>query len=52
MCVVIDFKRETEFYGTGIDISRNCLNITKINAINLQVNGRLNYINQMLTNLL
>jgi len=34
-------KEKQNFYGTGIDISRNCLNITKINAINLQVNGRL-----------
>ena len=41
-CVLLSILKEKQnFYGTGIDISRNCLNITKINAINLQVNGRL-----------
>ena len=41
-CVMLSILKEKQnFYGTGIDISRNCLNITKINAINLQVNGRL-----------
>ena len=41
-CVLLSILKEKQnFYGTGIDISKNCLNITKINAINLQVNGRL-----------
>ena len=41
-CVLLSILKEKQnFYGTGIDISRNCLNITKINAANLQVNGRL-----------
>ena len=41
-CVLLSILKEKQnFYGTGIDISRNCLNITKINAINLQVDGRL-----------
>ena len=41
-CVLLSILKEKQnFYGTGIDISRNCLNITKINAVNLQVNGRL-----------
>jgi len=41
-CVLLSILKEKQnFYGAGIDISRNCLNITKINAINLQVNGRL-----------
>ena len=41
-CVLLSILKEKQnFYGTGIDISRNCLNITKINAINLQVNRRL-----------
>ena len=41
-CVLLSILKEKQnFYGTGIDISRNCLNITKINAINLQINGRL-----------
>ncbi len=29
------------FHGTGIDISKKCLNITRINAINLKVSSRL-----------
>ena len=28
-------------YGTGIDISKKCLNISKINAVNLKVSSRL-----------
>ena len=41
-CVLLSILKEKQnFYGTGIDISRNCLNITKINAMNLQVNERL-----------
>ena len=34
-------KERKNFYGTGIDISKKCLNISKINAINLKVNSRL-----------
>jgi len=41
-CVLLSILKEKQnFYGTGIDISRNCLNISKINAINLKVNERL-----------
>ena len=41
-CILISILQERKnFYGTGIDISKNCLNITKLNAINLKVNSRL-----------
>ncbi len=41
-CILLSILRERKnFYGTGVDISKNCLNITKINAINLKVNNRL-----------
>ena len=40
MYTFINFKRKG-FYGTGIDISSKCLNISKKNAINLNVNRRL-----------
>jgi len=41
-CVLLSILKEREnFYGAGIDISKNCLNICKINAINLKVNSRL-----------
>ena len=41
-CILLSIlKHRKNFYGTGIDISKNCLNISKINAINLKVNSRL-----------
>ena len=41
-CILLSILKERQnFYGTGIDISKNCLNISKINAINLNVETRL-----------
>ena len=41
-CILLSILKERKnFYGTGIDISKKCLNISKINAINLKVNSRL-----------
>ncbi len=41
-CILLSILKERHnFYGTGIDISKKCLNISKINAINLKVNTRL-----------
>ena len=41
-CILLSIlKDRKDFYGTGIDISKKCLNISKINAINLKVNSRL-----------
>ncbi len=41
-CILLSILKEKKnFYGTGIDISRKCLNISKINAINLKVSSRL-----------
>tara|TARA_Y100001970_G_scaffold76477_1_gene97108 strand:- start:919 stop:1761 length:843 start_codon:yes stop_codon:yes gene_type:complete len=41
-CILLSIlKEKKDFYGTGIDISKNCLNISKINAINLNVSSRL-----------
>ena len=41
-CILLSILRERkDFYGTGIDISQNCLKIANINAINLKVNSRL-----------
>ena len=34
-------KERKDFYGIGIDISKNCLKITNKNAINLKVSSRL-----------
>jgi len=41
-CILLSILKEREsFYGTGIDISKKCLDICKINAVNLRVNSRL-----------
>ena len=37
-CILLSILKERKsFYGTGIDISKNCLNISKLNAIKLGV---------------
>ena len=41
-CILLSILKEKQnFYGTGIDISKNCLNISRINAINHNVQDRL-----------
>ena len=44
-CILLSILNEKKnFYGTGIDISKKCLKISKINAINLKVDQRLKLI--------
>ena len=41
-CILLSILKEREdFYGTGIDISKKCLNICKKNADNLEVSSRI-----------
>ena len=41
-CILLSILSERrDFYGTGIDISKNCLKIANMNAINLKVHTRL-----------
>jgi len=41
-CILLSILKERKsFYGTGIDISKNCLNVSKLNAINLKINSKL-----------
>ena len=41
-CILLSILKERKnFYGTGIDISKKCLNISKINAFKLKVTDRL-----------
>ena len=41
-CILLSILKERKnFYGTGIDISKKCLNITKLNAINLKITSKL-----------
>jgi len=44
-CILLSILKEKKnFYGTGIDINKKCLKISKINAINLKVDKRLKLI--------
>jgi release factor glutamine methyltransferase len=43
-CLLISILKERKnFYGTGIDINKNCLNISKINAKMLNVDNRIKF---------
>tara|TARA_Y100001970_G_C14193397_1_gene836687 strand:- start:555 stop:1397 length:843 start_codon:yes stop_codon:yes gene_type:complete len=45
-CILLSIlKQRQNFYGTGIDISKHCLNTCKLNAINLGVYSRLKLYN-------
>ena len=41
-CILLSILKERkDLYGTGIDISKSCLNISKLNAIKLKVSSKL-----------
>ena len=41
-CILLSILKERKnFYGTGIDVSNKCVNISKINALRLRINSRL-----------
>ena len=41
-CILLSILKERKsFYGTGVDISKSCLNISKLNAIKLKVSSKL-----------
>tara|TARA_B100001173_G_scaffold12403_1_gene10531 strand:+ start:712 stop:1554 length:843 start_codon:yes stop_codon:yes gene_type:complete len=43
-CIILSILKErNNFYGTGIDISKKCINISKINAIKLKVDSRVRF---------
>jgi len=43
-CILLSILKEKKnFYGTGIDISKKCINISKINAIKLEVDSRVRF---------
>ncbi len=43
-CILLSILKERKkLYGTGIDISKKCLNISKINAIKLKVDSRVRF---------
>ena len=43
-CILLSILKEKKnFYGTGIDVSKKCLNISQINAENLKVENRVKF---------
>ena len=43
-CILLTILKEKKnFYGVGVDISKKCLNISKINAKNLEVSSRVKF---------
>ena len=41
-CILLSILKErNNFYGTGIDVSKKCINLSKINAVKLKVSSRL-----------
>jgi len=43
-CILLSILKERKnFYGTGIDVSSKCLNISKINALRLNLSRRLKF---------
>ena len=50
-CILLTILREKQnFYGTGIDISKKCLDITRINANKLGLNNRLKLVKSDIDN--
>ena len=50
-CILLTILKEKQnFYGTGIDISKKCIDITRINAIKLGVYNRLKLIKSDIDN--
>ena len=48
-CILLTIlKEKPNFYGTGIDISKECIDITRINAIKLGVYDRLKLVKSFL----
>ena len=45
-CILLSIlQQRKDFYGTGLDVSKNCLKITYKNAINLNIHSRLKLFN-------
>tara|TARA_B100001559_G_C16460686_1_gene603932 strand:- start:197 stop:1039 length:843 start_codon:yes stop_codon:yes gene_type:complete len=43
-CILLSIlKEKRNFYGTGVDLSKKCIDISKINALNLGVSNRVKF---------
>ena len=50
-CILLSIlKEKKDFYGIGVDISKKCLNLSKINALSLGVSSRLKLFNSNIDN--
>ena len=50
-CILLSIlKEKNDFYGIGVDISKKCLNLSKINALSLGVSSRLKLFNSNIDN--
>ncbi len=52
-CILLSIlKDRSDFYGTGIDISKDCINISRTNATNLELSNRSKFFKSDVDNLL
>ena len=52
-CILLSIlKDRSDFYGTGIDISRDCIDISKINATKLELSNRSKFLKTDVDNLI
>tara|TARA_B100001027_G_scaffold180297_1_gene131699 strand:+ start:295 stop:1140 length:846 start_codon:yes stop_codon:yes gene_type:complete len=52
-CILLSIlKDRSDFYGTGIDISKDCIKISRINATNLELSNRSKFFKSDIDNLL
>ena len=50
-CIILTIlKEKLDFYGCGIDLSKKCVNISKLNAINLDLQNRVKFFNSDVDN--
>ena len=50
-CILLSILRErANFYGTGIDISKKCINVSKINAKKLNLTNRVKFFHSSVDN--
>jgi len=50
-CILLSIlKEKNDFYGIGVDVSKKCLNLSKINALSLGVLNRLKLFNSNIDN--
>ena len=52
-CILLSIlKDRSDFYGTGIDISKDCIDVSRINATNLKLSNRSKFFKSDIDNLL